>query len=279
SDTLDQSIFNYIMTAKGLESQKAALWGIFSTKYKVLTNVPIALASAVCSSMMPSLTACVEQNELRMARHKVSTATRFTMILAIPCAVGLSVLGKPIISMLFTGEVDMPAQLLRVGSISVVFYSLSTLSNGVLQGIDKLRIPVRNAAIALVIHLGILYLTLHVFDWMLYGVVFSCIMFAFIMCVLNWLSIKKYLKYRQEVKRTFFIPLVASGIMAFFVWLINFLLSKTASNIVAVLVSIFAGALIYFIILVLLRGVKESEIRSFPGGDLLAGTARLFHLL
>lgn len=279
SDTLDQGIFNHIMTAKGLGELKAVLWGIFSTKYRVLTSVPIALASAICSSMMPSLTACVEQGEMRLARHKVSTAMRFTMILAIPCAVGLSVLGKPIISMLFVGEVDMPAQLLRVGSISVVFYSLSTLSNGVLQGIDQMRIPVRNAAIALVLHLGVLYVTLAVFDWRLYGVVFSCIIFALLMCGLNWLSIKKHLHYKQEIKRTFVIPLIASGVMALFIWLLNFLLSKAVSNIVSVLVSIFIGACIYFVVLVLLRGVKESEIRKFPGGGVLAKIARLLHLL
>lgn len=279
SDTLDQSIFNYIMDAKGAAEQKAALWGIFSTKYRVLTNVPIALASAICSSMMPSLTACVEQGEMRLARHKVSTATRFTMILAIPCAVGLSVLGKPIISMLFSGEVELPAKLLRVGSAAVVFYSLSTLSNGVLQGIDRMRIPVRNAAIALVLHLGVLYLALQVFDWKLYGVVFAGIVFSLLMCILNWMSIKKYLRYRQEIKRTFVIPLIASGVMAFFVWLLNFLISKIAANIVSVLVSIFVGACIYFVVLVALRGVKESEIRGFPGGNILAGIARFFHLL
>ncbi len=279
SDTLDQSIFNHIMTDKGLGEQKAALWGIFSTKYRVLTNVPIALASAICSSMMPSLTACVEQEEMRLARHKVKTATRFTMILAIPCAAGLSVLGGPIVSMLFSGEVELPARLLRMGSLSVVFYSLSTLSNGVLQGIDKMRIPVRNAAIALVLHLGVLYVTLQVIDWKLYGVVISCMMFALIMCILNWISIKKYLRYRQEIKRTFIIPLIASSVMAFFVWLSNFLLSKVLSGTISVLISIAIGACIYFMILVRLRGVKESEIRGLPGGNILAGLARIIHLL
>ncbi|MFT3984087.1 MAG: polysaccharide biosynthesis protein [Lachnospiraceae bacterium] len=280
SDTLDQGIFNHIMTAKGLGELKATLWGIFSTKYKVLTSVPIALASAVCSSMMPSLTACVEQGEMRLARHKVSTATRFTMILAIPCAVGLSILGRPILTMLrFSGDLDMPARLLQVGSVSVIFYSLSTLSNGVLQGINQMRIPVRNAAIALILHLGVLYVMLAVFDWKLYGVVFSCIIFAFLMCVLNWMSIKKYLHYRQEIKRTFIIPLIASGVMALFVWLLNFLLSKAVSNIVSVLLSIFVGACIYFVVLVLLRGVRESEIRRFPGGGILVKIVKLLHLL
>ena len=181
SDPLDQSIFNYIMTKNGMGDIQTSYWGMFSGKYRVLTNVPIALASSISASMMPTLTQCMEEQEYRAAKHKVSTATRFTMILAIPCAVGLSVLGKPILSMLFTGEIDLPAKLLQVGSISVVFYSLSTLTNGVLQGIDKMNIPVRNAAIALIIHLVSLFVMLEYFDLKLYAVVFSCIIFAFIM--------------------------------------------------------------------------------------------------
>lgn len=279
SDILDQGIFNHIMDAKGLESIKAEHWGMYSTKYKVLTNVPVALASAVCSSMMPSLTGCIKREEYKLARRKVSLAMRFTMILSIPCAVGLSVLGKPIISALFEGEVDIPATMLKIGSIAVVFYSMSTLSNGVLQGIDKLNIPVRNAAIALVLHLGILYVSLDVLNLGLYGVVLACVMFAFIMCVLNWLAIKKYLNYKQELVRTFAIPLVASIIMGVIAWLANFLLAKAMAPLIALGIAILIAVVVYFIALIKMGGVKEKEIRSFPGGNVMAGIARVLHLL
>ena len=279
SDILDQGIFNYVMDTKGLSEVKAEHWGIFSTKYKVLTNVPVALASAVCSSMMPSLTGCIRREEYKIARRKVSLAMRFTMILSIPCAVGLAVLGKPIISTLFQGEVDIPATMLKIGSIAVVFYSMSTLSNGVLQGIDKLNIPVRNAAIALVLHVGILYFMLDVFNMGLYGVVISCVLFALIMCILNWLAIRKYLKYQQEIVRTFVIPTISSIIMGLVAWLSNFLISKALSSLISLAISIALSVCVYFVLLIKLKGVKEKEIRSFPGGNLMAAIARFFRLL
>lgn len=279
SDTLDQGIFNYIMDAKNLSSIKAEHWGMYSTKYKVLTNVPVALASAVCSSMMPSLTGCIKQEDYKGARRKVSLAMRFTMILSIPCAVGLAVLGKPIISTLFEGEVAIPAMMLKIGSIAVVFYSMSTLSNGVLQGIDRLNIPVRNAAIALVLHLVILYVALNNFDLGLYGVVLSCVMFSFIMCVLNWLSIRKHLRYKQEMFRTFAIPSMAAAVMGVVIYIANLLLVKVLSQIVTLGLSIVIGVVVYFVLLIKLGGIKEKEIRSFPGGGLVASIARLLHLL
>ncbi len=279
SDTLDQIIFNFAMDSKGLSAIKAEYWGMYSTKYRVLTNVPIALANALCSSMMPSLTASIERREFKQARRKVASCIRFNMILSIPCAVGLAVLGKPIIACFFSGEVDMPANMLRFGSVSVIFYALSTMGNGVLQGIDKMRIPVRNAAISLVLHLGILFLCVQVFDWKLYGVVISCISFALIMCILNWLSIRKYLHYRQEIARTFIIPLISSLIMGVFVWLTYFLLAKKLSDVIAMFASVAVGAFVYFVVLLLLKGVRENEILGFPGGRFIVKIAKVFHLV
>ena len=279
SDTLDQGVFNYVMDMKGFSDIKAEYWGIYSGKYRVLTNVPIALANALCSSMMPSLAACIENGERRQARHKVAIGIRFVMIISIPCAVALAILGRPLIDLMFTGEVEIPAMLLRMGSASVVFYSLSTLSNGVLQGIDKMKIPVRNAAIALVLHMGILYLTISVFDWKLYGVVISCMAFGFLMCILNWMSIAKHLRYHQEIRRTFIIPLISSAVMGGIVWLLYFILSKSSTELVSVLISSVVGMIVYFVVLMLLRGVRESEIRGLPGGNAVATIAKLFRLL
>lgn len=279
SDLLDQSVFNYIMVKNGMGDIKTSYWGMFSGKYRLLTNVPIALASAISASMMPTLIQCIEEREYRAAKHKVNMATRFTMILAIPCAVGLSVLGKPILSMLFTGEIDIPAKLLQVGSVSVVFYSLSTLTNGVLQGIDKMNLPVRHAAIALVIHLASLYVMLEYFDLKLYAVVFSCIIFAFIMCVLNGLSIRKHLRYTQEIKRTFIIPTLSAAVMGLVCWLTHMLLSMFLSIVPATLLAIAIGALVYFAVLIGLKGVRESELRNLPCGGAIVAVARLFRLM
>ena len=279
SDTIDQGVFNYVMDVKGFSDIKAEYWGIYSGKYRVLTNVPIALANALCSSMMPSLAACIENGERKLARHKVAIGIRFVMIVSIPCAVGLAILGRPLIDLMFTGEVEIPAALLRMGSASVVFYALSTLSNGVLQGIDKMRIPVRNAAIALVLHLGILYVTISILDWKLYGVVTACMAFGLIMCILNWISIAKHLRYRQEIRRTFIIPLIASAVMGAVVWVLYFILSKTQEMLISTIISAAAGAFIYFIVLLLLRGIRESEIRSLPGGGAVAAVAKFFRLL
>ena len=99
------------------------------------------------------------------------------------------------------------------------------------------------------------------------------------MCILNWLSIAKHLRYHQEIRRTFVIPLISSAVMGGIVWLLYFILSKSSTELVSVIISSVVGILVYFVVLMLLRGVRESEIRSLPGGNIVASIAKLFRLL
>lgn len=280
SDVLDQSIFGNVMAGKGMsESMIAANWGILSTKYKVIINVPVALANALCSSMMPSLTASIAQGDLKVARRKIRIGMRFVMIIAIPCAVGLAILAEPVLSMMFSGEIKMAAMLLRMGSISVVFYSMSTLTNGVLQGVDRMNVPVRNSAIALVVHLGVLYLLIGVLDLKLYGVVISIIVFSLLVSILNWIDIRRNTGYRQEIFRTFIVPFLASLIMGLVIGIEYIILKNFIRYEVATIIAVLTGVVVYFVSLLLLKGVRESEIRSFPGGSMMAAIARFFHLI
>ena len=188
---LDQGIFNKIMLMLGYtHDEYNALWGIFSGKYRLLTNVPVSIASALAASTVIAIQSAVSRKNKKEVISKTRTGIRFVMIVTIPCAVGLTVLASPVLQLLWHDSRAISANLLRVGSISVVLYSLSTLSNAILQGVDKMRIPVINAIISLVLHLGLLVVMLLVFRLNVYAVVYANIFFAFLMCVLNGRALK-----------------------------------------------------------------------------------------
>ncbi|MDE7204921.1 MAG: polysaccharide biosynthesis protein [Lachnospiraceae bacterium] len=278
SDVIDTKIYGSIMIQKGLGDVKTNIWGVYTGKYKVLVNVPIALANAMCASIVPVLTQLMVREEYARAKEKIGQAMRFTMIVAFPSAVGLAVLARPIISMLFKGEVDMAVEMLHIGSVSVVFFAVSTLTNGVLQGINRMKVPVRNAAISLVIHVIVLYAALQ-FGMGINAVIWANILFAAIVCVLNALAIRNYLRYNQELMRTFAIPAIASAVMGIVIGLLNMLLSKAAGNVVTVFVGIGVGAIVYFVVLILLKGINERDLRSMPGGRTILTIARKFRLM
>lgn len=278
SNVLDIRIYNSIMIQKGLEDVKAYNWGVYSGKYRVLVNVPIALANAMCSSIVPVLTKLIVREEYAQVKAKIGQGMRFTMLIAIPSAVGLAVLARPIISMLFRGEVDMAVEMLHIGSVSVIFYTMSTLTNGVLQGINKMKIPVRNAAISLIIHIVFLYATLQL-GMGINAVVYANILFAIIVCILNAMAIRRYLRYKQELVRTFVIPGIAALVMGIVIGLINLLLAKILGNVITVFLGIILGVIVYFVALILLKGVDEHDLNSMPGGRKVLMIAKKFRLM
>lgn len=277
---LDNSIMAYGMDALGQGEAFLALWGIYNNKYLLLVHVPLAMANALSSSLIPSLSAAVAKKERQEAKRKTGMAIRFSMVIAIPAAVGLTVLAEPVNRLLFrSGDTAQAVQMMICGSSAIVFLSLSTVTNAILQGLNHMNIPVRNAATALVLHVAALYVMLMGFHWGIYSVLYANILFAVIVCLLNGLAIRKYLRYRQEIKRTFLIPALASAVMgaaAYGSYQGLFLLLK--NNAVAVILAVCAGVAVYGGLLLKLGGVEQSELRSMPGGTKVIAIGRKFHL-
>lgn len=278
---IDQGMFKALMEKLGTAKEEIDVtWGIYSGKYKLLCNVPIALASAMSSSVIPNLSK--QRGDRKAIRRSVGDVIRFTMVISIPCAFGLAIYGKEIIEVLWPGTPELASQMLMLGSSSVIFYSLSTLTNGILQGIDQMRLPVIHAAISLGLHMILLYLLTAVFKMGGMAIVWSYIFFGVIVCILNNRAIRKHLRYRQEIKRTFVIPLIASLLMsivskAVYLLLFNALGGSTIAMLAALVVAVILAVVVYFILLLAMHGLKKRELLAFPKGYLLVKVARKLH--
>lgn len=281
SSIIDMGIFKHVAAAQGYkEKTYSTMWGIFTGKYKTLINVPIAIASSMAASSVPSLATAFASRDFPQVRRKIASSIRFVMVIAFPCAVGMGVLASPILQLLFHDARQMPARMMQVGAISIIFYSLSTLSNGILQGIDRMKAPVKNAIITLVLHIGVLLVLMYGFDLNIYAVVWANTFFSFLMCILNGAAIRKYIRYRQEIVKTFLIPAIASGIMGVAVYGAYKLLMKIIKmNAIATGGAILVGVAVYGVILLLMRGLTEQELKAFPGGNYLVRIAKKLHLL
>ena len=267
SSIINQSMYNHYMESIGEFDLKTLSMGVYSGKYRVLINLPIALANAMVSAIVPSLSASISKNDRVSARMKVSSAIRITMIITIPCAVGLAVLGRPIVDLLFNGEIDMAARMLYIGTLSIIFFALSTLGNGILQGIGKINIPVINALISLAVNVASLQLFLHVFNLGIYSVVLANMLFSLVMCILNHIAIHRFLSYKQELKTTFLIPLFCSVIMGGVIFVLNLILKNFLPNVAVCLICIGVGIIVYFVCMVIFKGITANTIRSIPFGD------------
>lgn len=277
---LDAGIFSNIMDVQGMPKEEyETLWGMYSGKFNTLVNVPLAISNAVGASVIPSLTAAVTSGNRKLVYNKIQLATRFTMIISIPSMVGCMVLARPVLDLLFSGNNKIPAILLVSGSVTIVFYSLSTITNAMLQGVNRMTIPIRNAAISLGIHLVSLLIMLVAFKMNIFAVIGGTIVFSFSMCVLNQRALHREIGYRQERMKTFVIPLMASIIMGIVALIVQMLLEFLLPQKLATVLTLVIAVLVYGVALLLLGGLTEEEIRSMPKGNSIVKLLKKVHLL
>ena len=271
SGTVDSSLFAHITSAKGVLSEKIeSLYGIYSGYYRLLTNVPVAIASALGASAIPAIVASRVRGEEETVQHQIYSTIKFNMLIAIPCAVGMTVLAKPILAILFPSAGDLAVKCLTIGSIAVVFFSLSTVSSSILQGIDLMKMSVVNSAISLGLHVVLVVIMLQFMNLGLTGLVIGNVTFALVVCILNWRSIGKALGYKQEVKTTFLLPGLSAIVMGIGCKIIyEMMMYITNIVIVSFGVAFIMAVAIYATMLLVLNVMTEEEIKEMPMGTKL----------
>lgn len=280
---LDNPIFQNIMysiSPESTEAQRSAVYGNYTGIYRTLTTMPIAIASALSTAIVPSLVRSYVAGDRSVVKNKIDMALKFSMIIAFPCGMGLSVLGVPINKLLFGSSGDGAAPMMVFSIFTVIAFSLSTISNAILQGIDKLKVPIKNSAISLGLHLIILPCLLIVFKLNIYGVVIGDILFGATVSVLNAMSIKKYLNYRQNMFETFVKPFICAGVMGAGCFGIYKLFNGLIKiNAISTIIAIMVAVVIYALMLVITKTVTEDELLSMPKGAMIAKLMKKIHMI
>lgn len=258
-------------------------WGIFSGKSMKISNIPIAFASAMASAMIPQIAQLIAVRKTAEARDKIGLAVKATMLISIPCAVGLFVFAAPVTLLLYPNtlpNIDLARHSLMALSLSVVFFALSTLNSSVLQGLGKVNTPIINAGIALVIQtvLGVVLLKFTNLD--VFSIAITSTLYSAIIAFLNQMAVRKHIGYKQEMLKTFVLPGVASVIMGAVAYgVYRLILIPVHSVRIAVIPAVIIAVPVYFTALLLVRAVTEEELKAFPKGTAIVKIAKKFKLL
>lgn len=283
SGLVDYKLFGWLSAERGIDPVAIKSFvGVYSSKYRTLCSVPIAISTAIASSMIPSAVAAYTEKDVEQWKYNIASGIKFNMIIAIPCAIGLTVLGQPVVRMLFaSSNYVLGGHMMTVGSVAIVFYALTNVTGGALQSIDKMRLPVIHSAISLVLHVGIVAFFLTCTNVGVYALLIGNITFPIVVFVLNLRAIRRYVpSYRQEVVKTFLAPLSAAVWMALAALAVyggvGFVIS---SNLIRTLLAVCVAVVVYFAGFLLLKGLTKDELFDFPMGRRLYLLARKMGLM
>ena len=258
----------------------SAAYGEYSNYYVPLVSIPLAMASASTSAMMPEVSGKYAIGRFDELNRQVNQTLRLTMFICIPCMIGLTVLAKPIMGVLFPSASELAEKLLFAGSVFVVTDSFSIVTGGVLQAIGKQHVALVNAGISLAVNLASLAIMLFARPGLdIYAVMLSNIIFSLVCCFLNILSMKKHLRTRHEIRKTYVEPLASSVIMGAVAWLIyTALFHLTRRPFIGLLVAILVAIVVYLVSYVVISKTTEEEMYRFPMGGRIVKFLRLIRI-
>ena len=132
SGLIDYKIFGSVSGNLGMDAVTIKSFiGVYSSKYRLLCSVPIAISTALASSLIPSAVEAYAREDANQWNYNISAGIKFNMIIAIPCAVAFVFLGGPIVKMLFhSSNYVLGGHMLTAGSLAIVFYALYNITGG-----------------------------------------------------------------------------------------------------------------------------------------------------
>lgn len=263
--------------------QISTLSGILNGKYTIIITMPIAIAAAVATTGVPSISASVAIGDREAMCDKIKFSLKGIMLIAMPAFIGIFVLANPILKLMFDlGNFEkVTTDILKIGSITVLFFSISTLSIGILQGLGHVGIPVRSAVKSIAIKTCFNFIVFYAFNLNLYGAALANIVFSMVSAYFNLSAVIRKTKICFSVRELVGKPLAASVLMGLITMAVYYGLSAFFpvgywGNFISTVFSIAIAMISYFILILKLKAISPEEIKEMPFGSRLCRLAKRF---
>lgn len=280
SSLTDYAIFNRIMRVQGHKEQEyIELLGILNGKYEFFISLPLLIVNWYASSKESILNKYGKENTFRKLNKILERFLRYTMLYIIPCVIFMFLYSEPLMNLCFTGNNKMASLMLKAGVVSIIFYSLSSITSAALNALKEWYQVAKNAAISMIIQVISLLIMLIVFEWEILAVVFSRLIFSASLFIFNEHTLREKTGYIMEKKRTFYLPFTGAVIMGVISYIVYFILDVFITDKVATLAVFPLNIILYLLSMIILGGITQREMYSIPGGKFLAPLCKKLHLI
>ncbi len=244
------------------------LYGILGGKVDTVTNLPLAINIAFATALVPAISAARAQKDTETATKRVSFSLLTSMLIGLPCVVGLVVFAQPILNLLYPNA-NSGALLLQLVSIGVIFSILNQTISGALQGFGKVMIPAYALGAGCLVKLILNLILLRIPALNVYGAAISTIFCHATAFMIVYIVLKRYIKIDLSFNKFVIKPIIATGIMGVCSYTVYLLLMKNSIFIgnKATIISMLFAVIIYVLAVISLKIYNEEDIKMLPKGD------------
>jgi stage V sporulation protein B len=245
-------------------------------------NMPCAFMIPITTSVLPAISGMIAAGQRRDAKTTAESAARITGLLSLPCAVGLTVLAGPVVSILggYSGEnLTLATRILTVLGMNVFFYGTIQYTNVILQSHGYAHIPVINMLLAGSCKLLVVYILVGNPSLGILGAPIGSVLGYTAIATLNLIAIARLVPQEPALLRNILRPVLPAALMGVVVFgvyrLLMVILGAGASRIFLCGIPVAVGVVVYCLCVVLFKAISREDCLLLPKGDKISKILRL----
>lgn len=276
-------ILGQLQNSAGFSYEEATnLFGIYS-KTLPLFNLPAAIITPLTISIVPAIAGFIERRRFAEAREVVESSLRIATIIALPMAIGLSVMAAPIMHALY-GRTGEGVILLAILGAASYFVCLSLMTTAILQSSGRERLPMYTMLVGSLLNIGLIWMLVGEPSVNILGAAIGTAICYLMISGLNLWFVSRKLPERPKLGRIFLKPFLNCAAMGTVAWLVYPALLKLLDAgpqperklvLLAMVAAIVLAALVYLILTVLTRTITIEDMKLIPKGEKIAKLLRI----
>lgn len=179
----------------------------------------------------------------------------------------MSLFAEPILKLLFPNA-NEGSTMLRINAWSIIFILMLQTTNGTLQGLGKVNVPVIALTFGIIIKFVLNILLINNANICVNGAIISGLVSHIIVFIICFVYLIKYTNIKFNFNQLFVKPILATGIM---IVVSNYIYRKLNIN---VIISILIGSIIYVVLIILLKILTKEEVFMLPYGQKAYNTTK-----
>ena len=258
---------------------KTFLYGAYSLSLDFRNLIP-SLTMTLGISAIPALSAAWAVKNKQKIRVSIESVIRVTMLVAMPCGIGMGVLAQPILATFYGGGksasgISIAAPVLTVYGFTIFLMALSQPMTNMLQALDKTKVPLISLSIGALVKLIANFVFVSIPALNVNGAVIGTVSCYAVITIINLFAIIKTTKIGINFISVFVKPIICGalcGVGAYTTYgLCNrFIPDFSLKGIFCLGFAICFGGLVYVISILLFKGIAKDDVIMLPKGEKIA---------
>ena len=259
------------------EASAKIQYGILAGKVDALTAVPLSLNIAFATALVPTIASAKAVGNIQIARERTELSLLITILIGLPCTVGMFVFAPQILNLLFPNA-NRGELLLQISSLTIIFSVLIQTVNAGLQGIGKIMVPATALGIGVIVKYILNLILIKNPSIGVYGAGIASLCCNVVVFLIGITVLIKNMKLQLDLGKFMIKPILSTGMMAIVSLYVYNVLQKLIANQLATVISIAGAGIIYIISLLILRNLTKEEIYKMPQGDKIVKALQILRL-